>query len=132
MPLGILVNTGAIILGGMIGSVFGSRISEKMKTTLNQIFGLCAMMMGITSIVQVQNMPPVILAMILGTAAGILLKLGDRIEKGAVLMQKGISRFSSVPEGSLSEEEYTASLLILDYYQVWSIWLVLLIITEIF
>ena len=112
MPLGIIANVLAVFIGGIAGTVFGKKLSQKMKDTLNLIFGLSAMMMGITSIMPMKNMPPVILAVILGTAIGVLLKLEDRINKGAVSMQKLISRFTKGPgkTDSASKEEYTASL----------------------
>ena len=50
MPIGIMINTIAIFLGGIAGAVLGDKLPEKYKEQLNMIFGLCSMGMGIASI----------------------------------------------------------------------------------
>lgn len=104
MPIGIFVNVSAVILGGIIGSVAGSRFSEELKSTLNMIFGLCAMTMGIRMIPFMANMPAVILSIIVGTIIGVLLHLQDLINKGARMMKNGMSRFVKAPSGIPAEE----------------------------
>ena len=79
MPLGVTVDCAAVLFGGIAGSIIGTKIPEKMKRTLTIIFGLCAITIGISSIVKINAMPPVILAVILGTAVGEGLKLEKRI-----------------------------------------------------
>ena len=91
MPVGILVNGTAIIIGGLIGTVVGPKISESLKVNLNSIFGVCALTMGISSIGQMVNMPAVILAVIMGTMIGFAVHLGQKIQTGGLLMQKWIS-----------------------------------------
>ena len=110
MPIGILVNTAAIILGGLLGALLGNKMSDSYKEKLNMIFGLSAMGMGIASIVLMENMPAVIFSLILGTSVGCLIHLEERITQGAGLMQKAISKV--LPQGKtlLSQEEYNATL----------------------
>lgn len=91
MPIGIIANGIAVIIGGIIGTFVGPKLSESVKVNLNSIFGVCAMTMGITSVVQMVNMPAVILAVIVGTVIGLAIHLGDKIQAGGLLMQKGIS-----------------------------------------
>ncbi len=88
MPVGIIINCLSVFIGGMIGSLLGDRISDELNASLNMIFGLASMGMGISGIVLMQNMPAVIFALILGTASGIVIHLGDKIRSGAKLMQK--------------------------------------------
>ncbi len=76
MPVGAIVDALAVILGGCLGTKLGSSFSESFKENLNTIFGLCSMAMGISSIVLMVNLPAVIFSVILGTAVGLLLKLG--------------------------------------------------------
>lgn len=61
MPIGIIVNGIAVIIGGLIGTYVGPKLSERLKANLNMIMGLCAMTMGISSVVQMVNMPPLFL-----------------------------------------------------------------------
>ena len=61
MPIGIIVNALAVAAGGLVGALFGNKVPVKIKTELTQIFGVCAIGMGITSIVLMKNMPAVVL-----------------------------------------------------------------------
>ena len=84
---GIICNVLAVALGGLAGALFGRRLPEHFKAGLNTIFGICAMGMGISSITLMENMPAVIMAVILGTSAGLLIHLGDRITASGKLLQ---------------------------------------------
>jgi uncharacterized membrane protein YqgA involved in biofilm formation len=86
MPIGILCNCGAVLIGGLAGALLGKRLDEGLKKTLNMIFGLCAAGNGIASVVKVYNMPPVILAVITGVMTGYLFKLEVRITGGFSLV----------------------------------------------
>ncbi|MBQ8081268.1 MAG: DUF554 domain-containing protein [Clostridia bacterium] len=92
MPLGVIMNALAVALGGLIGAVGGSRLSREFKDKLNLVFSVCSMGIGIGSIVLMENMPAVVLSLILGTVIGIRLRLAARIESAGRLMQRGISR----------------------------------------
>ena len=81
MPVGVIINSLSVAAGGFIGAKFGNRIPQDLKERLNLIFGLCSMAIGISSIVLMENLPAVVLSLILGTIAGILMKLGFRIEQ---------------------------------------------------
>ena len=88
MPIGVICNVLAVALGGLIGSLAGSKLSQEFKEKLNLIFGICSMGIGISSIVLMQNMPAVILALILGTIIGIVTHLGKHIENGGKRLAK--------------------------------------------
>lgn len=81
MPIGIIVNVTSVILGGLIGSLVGGRLSEDLKQKMNWIFGICALGMGISSVVLMRNMPAVVFSVIAGTLIGLVIKLGTAIEK---------------------------------------------------
>lgn len=102
MPIGIIINVISVIIGGILGAVLGNRLSEEFKEKLNMVFGASAFTMGVASIVLMENMPAVIFSVILGTIIGMWMKLGERIQAGAMLMQKGIGKFlpntSSLPK----------------------------------
>ena len=83
MPIGVICNVLSVALGGIIGAFGGRRLSEEFKQKLNLIFGICSMGIGISSIVLMQNMPAVILALILGTIIGIVTHLGGASKTGA-------------------------------------------------
>lgn len=86
MPIGIIADALAVILGGALGAGLGHRISEPFKEKLNLIFAICSMGMGVSTIVLMENLPAVVLAIILGGIAGLALHLEEKINAGAALL----------------------------------------------
>lgn len=82
MPIGILVNVSSLVLGGLVGGLVGHRIPEDIKQKLNWVFGVCAMVMGISSVILMKNMPAVIFSVIVGTIVGLWIRLGQAIDAG--------------------------------------------------
>ena len=105
MPIGVLINAASVLLGGIAGALAGHKLSSKFKAEISLIFGVCSMGMGISSIGLMKNMPAVIFAIIIGTALGLAIHLGDWIHKGATLMQKPISKIFK-NNSNMSEEEF--------------------------
>jgi uncharacterized membrane protein YqgA involved in biofilm formation len=110
MPLGVIVNSLSIAVGGIIGAFAGNKLTDDFKEKINMIFGCCSMAMGISSIVLMENMPAVVFSVIIGTIIGLCIHLGELINKAGGLMQKAVSRFLSGGSG-ISEEEFNATLL---------------------
>ena len=110
MPVGVIINVTAVVIGGLLGGVLGKHLTADFKTKLNMIFGACAMTMGISSIGLMENMPAVIFSVVFGTAIGLAVHLGDRINDGGRAMQKLISRFIKNPSNGMSEKEFTDEL----------------------
>lgn len=110
MPIGVILNVLSVALGGVIGALVGHKLSGSFKENLNMIFGACSMGMGISTIVLMENMPAVIFSVILGTAFGLAVHLGDKINAAAVGMQRIISKFIKNNNSEVSEEEFTATL----------------------
>lgn len=88
MPIGVICNVLSVVAGGLFGAVFSRRLHAEIKEKLNLIFGLSSMGIGISSIILMQNMPAVILALIVGTLLGVALQLGRRIENGGRALAK--------------------------------------------
>ncbi|MBD5169435.1 MAG: DUF554 domain-containing protein [Oscillibacter sp.] len=110
MPVGVFINSLAIFIGGVIGSLMGQRLSQDFKENLNMVFGVCSMGIGISSIVLMKNLPAVTLAVILGTAIGLAIHLGDKINAAGRGMQRVVSRFVKMPDSGISADEFSASL----------------------
>ena len=98
MPIGVIANALAIAVGGVIGAVAGGRLSDDFKEKLNMIFGVCAMGMGVSTIVLMENMPAVILSLILGTMLGVVLHLGRHIENAGIKLQGALARALKTPD----------------------------------
>ncbi len=99
MPVGIIINALSIVLGGLCGAVVKDRLSDNYKDTLNMIFGLSAFGMGIANVVLMKNMPAVIFSVILGTSLGLLIHLGDNINRLVTSLQ---NRFAG-PSDNINE-----------------------------
>lgn len=93
MPIGITINFLAILFGGFIGAISLRWIPDDIKTLLPSIFGGCGLALGITFIVKVVNLPPIILALIIGTIIGQSLDIENKLtifsEKLQTKLQKG-------------------------------------------
>ncbi len=110
MPIGVFTNMCAVIFGGIFGTFFGSKFSEAFKENMNMIFGVSSIGIGIASVVLMENMPVVVFSIILGTALGLAIHLGERINAAGLLLQKFICKFVK-PKGNLPEEEFSALLI---------------------
>lgn len=82
MPIGMVCACGAVFVGGLIGTVCGKYITEEIKEALTVVFGLGAIANGITSLIKGTSMPPVILALIVGTFIGQAFQMEKRIKSG--------------------------------------------------
>ena len=83
MPTGIIIDVIAVILGGITGTALRDKLSETLKEQMNNIFGLCAMCMGISTVALMKNLPAVVFSVILGTLIGLVSHFGGSIQKGA-------------------------------------------------
>ena len=111
MPIGVIINTVAIFLGGIAGALLGNKLPEKYKEQLNLIFGLCSMGMGISSIVLMKYMPAVVFALIIGTIVGLVFNLGDKVYELCSKLQKVMIRIVPKKETNMSETEILATLI---------------------
>ena len=111
MPIGVIINTIAIFLGGIAGALLGNKLPEKYKEQLNLIFGLCSMGMGISSIVLMKYMPAVVFALIIGTIVGLVFNLGDKVYELCSKLQKVMIRIVPKKKTNMSETEFLATLI---------------------
>ena len=109
MPIGVICNSLSIIIGGIMGAVVGRKLKDDWKESMNMVFSICSMSMGVTTIALMKNMPAVVFAMLIGTALGLIIHLGERITSAGMMMQRGVSRFLKV-NTSMSQEEFNNTL----------------------
>ena len=92
MSIGVITDVLAVAVGGIMGMIAGNRMSREFAEKLNLVFGACALGMGIGSAILIKNMPAVILSLVVGSSIGIVIHLGEWIQKGGALMQKPIAK----------------------------------------
>ena len=88
LPVGVIANSAAVTIGGLVGAAIGSSPPERIRTSLPTVFGFSSCLIGISLAAKVVNLAPVILSMILGLLIGELLFLSTRIENGIRTVQK--------------------------------------------
>lgn len=106
--IGPYINAAAVLTGGIFGVLLKRHVPKHLEEALPQTFSLVALSLGVLLLVKVQNMPPVVLALIFGTAFGELVRLESAVTRGAGALQKIMSRY--LPHGGgVSEQEFAES-----------------------
>ena len=77
--LGTIINAAAIVLGGLLGSLLGSKIRDDYVRGIMTVMGFTVAAIGIQSAVGIRSFLVVVLSMAFGTLIGMLLKLDDRV-----------------------------------------------------
>ena len=110
MPIGVIIDAASVALGGILGALAGHKLPEHLKVQLNIVLGLCSTGMGISAVGLMKNMPAVIFAIVLGSGIGLAVGLGGWINRGAEAMQRPVARLLHSQNSSMSQEEFTATL----------------------
>lgn len=110
MPIGVICDALSVVIGGWIGAKTGNRLSQGFKDNLNLVFGICAMGIGVSSIPLMENMPAVILALILGTIIGLAIHLNEHIEHAGAGLEKLLSRTLHLRGTGTADDNRTALL----------------------
>ncbi|MCE0492579.1 DUF554 domain-containing protein [Vibrio salinus] len=104
--IGPLINATAIILGGIIGTVGGTKVPQRIRERMPMVFGLTSMGLGIAMIMKVKLLPAVVLAMLIGTLIGEIFDLEEKIKSLAHFLKDFIERTLPKPNSSISQNEY--------------------------
>ena len=86
--LGVLANSGAVLVGGVIGLVFRGKIKEKYTSSLMAALALVSLGLGIICVVGTSDTLCLILCTAVGTLIGELLRIDDRVEALGALAEK--------------------------------------------
>lgn len=106
----VLINALAVIVGGTLGSVFGSVIKEKYTSGIMTVMGIVTVMIGIQSLLETGNILIVIVCLVLGTLIGIAADLDNRMNGMADRIRDKLSgtRFG---RGQFAESFVTTTIL---------------------
>ena len=89
--LAVIVNAVAVILGGLIGTLFGSRIKERYTKAVMTCIALVTMVIGVQSAIVTSNILIVMVCLVLGTIVGTALHLDDRINGSGDKMKEKLA-----------------------------------------
>ena len=96
--IGPFINGASIVVGSVAGVLLGKRVDENLRARMPLVFGVASMGLGVAMVVKVQTFPPVVLALVLGTILGELLRLEGRIQRLAAKAKGLVDRFATAPE----------------------------------
>ena len=75
MPVGVLTNCGAVLLGCIVGALLGKVLPDYLKENLPLGFGCCSLGIGINSVIKANSMTPIVLAILTGLLIGQVIHL---------------------------------------------------------
>lgn len=101
IPKGILMDCFCVLLGTNLGNILKDHVPDRIKQPMNVIFGIAAIAIGLVSLVKLQTLPAVILALILGALLGEVIDLDGKVRG---LFQTVLARFRFKITGD--KEEY--------------------------
>lgn len=107
--LGTIVNTIAVIIGGLIGLLIKKGIPEKLNDNLFKALGLVVVFIGINGCVGDADLLIVTISMILGTIIGVILKLHSRIDNLGNFLSKKLDKHN--PNSTIAQGFVSASML---------------------
>ena len=79
--IGTLVNTGAVIVGSVIGLVFKKALPVKYQTIYFQAVGLFTLLLGVKMSLEISAPLLVVLSLVLGGITGEAIRLDERVEQ---------------------------------------------------
>ena len=107
--LGVIVNTVAVAIGGLIGLVLKKGISERVTAAVMTALGLCSVYIGVDGALSGSNAIIIIVSMVLGTIAGTLIDIDGALNRLGKFVERKMKRTDG--KISVAEGFVTASLL---------------------
>lgn len=96
---GVLINAAAVVAGGVLGTLGGRFMPEKMKQTVLAATGLVSIGIGISGAIGSNNQLIPILSLVIGSVIGELLHIEDGVTRAGDWLQKRFGKSGSITEG---------------------------------
>jgi len=103
--IGPYVNGATVVAGSLAGAFMGTKMSRNLRERMPMVFGCASLGLGVAMVVKVQALPPMVLALVLGSIFGELVHLETGIQKLATKARALIEKFAK-PSGDLSHDEF--------------------------
>jgi len=108
---GTFLNIATVIIGGIIGLIFGARIPEKLKATVIAGMGLFVAAMGLQMFMKTENPLIVLGSLLIGTLLGEWLKIEDGLQNLGRYLEQRFSKEGDDDSNRFVRGFLTASLL---------------------
>src|SRR6056297_3564095 len=91
--LGTFINTGAVIVGSLIGYFFKNLIPEKYSDTIMKAISLGVIMIGLQMALEVKNVLLMIISLFLGSLLGEIINIEEGLDKAGDFIENKLSKF---------------------------------------
>ncbi len=108
---GTFLNIATVLIGGVIGLIFGARIPDKLKTTVISGMGLFTAAMGMQMFLKTENPLIVLGALLIGTLLGEWWRIEDGLQRLGKVLEQKFSRAEDDGSNKFVRGFLTASLL---------------------
>lgn len=105
--LGTIVNSAAIIVGGLLGILLRKGIPDSYKTTIMQGLGLSVLIIGLMGAMKSENILLMIFSIVIGSIIGEALKIEDKLQKLGDWLEGNVGK----GEGTMAKGFVIASLI---------------------
>jgi uncharacterized protein len=105
---GTLLNAATVLIGGLVGTVLGDRLPERLRENVVRGVGLFTIAMGVKFAIDTTNLLYVLGAMLLGGIIGSLLGVDARLNQLGETLQR---RFARATTSTVAEGFVTASII---------------------
>lgn len=103
MPIGCIANSLSVAVGGVLGASLRRKMPARLVDGLPGAFGFCSMLIGISMIRDLVNLPAAVLSMIVGTIIGELARLEDHINSGVRRVQARLMRGAQMDQNQMED-----------------------------
>lgn len=107
--IGVIANTLTVLLGSALGLVLKKGIPSRVSSAVMAAIGLCTLYIGVDGALEGSNTIVLIVSMVLGTIAGTLLDLDDKINRIGNFIERKMKRDGE--KTTIAEGFMTGSLL---------------------
>jgi len=108
---GTFLNIATVIIGGIIGLIFGARIPDKLKSTVIAGMGLFTAAMGMQMFLKTENPLIVLGSLLIGTLLGEWLRIEDGLQNLGKILEQRFSKEGDDGSNKFVRGFLTASLL---------------------
>ena len=108
---GTLLNIATVLVGGVIGLIFGARIPDKLKSTVISGMGLFVAAMGLQMFLKTENPLIVLGSLLIGSLLGEWWRIEDGLENLGKFLEERFSKEGEQGSNKLVRGFLTASLL---------------------
>lgn len=105
-----IINAVLVIAGGLIGTVFGNRISEKYTKAIMTVMSLVTVMIGVQNAVNTSDVLIIVVCLVLGTVIGTALRIDDRLNNAGDIIKDKLKN-TKLGRGKISDAFVTTSIL---------------------